>query len=778
MRRKHALPTTLIVAVLAPLALTASPAAASFVHTIQTASFGVDGTSGTTFSNQIRAVAVDNNSHHVYVEDDSGTPKIYGFDATSNPTPYAPLTGKFPIAVDPGGFYPGLSVDGASGKLYYSTTGGTGTISGFDSTGNALGGFPIDPTYPAGSSEYICGSAVDSGGNIWVGNYYSTSILKYSSAGTLAGTADATASSNPCRLAFDQSNGDLYIGQYNGGVRRYPFGNGGYNPEGVVRLYQFSNGANNHTTVIKTGSAPGAPLDSASHTIYVAESNAVSSYAPNGTRLEEFATGIGGSWTGVAVDSTTGDVYLADSNGGGKVRVFPGINVPDATTGEFSDLTRTSVTLHGHVDPSGAGDIVDCHFDYGTDTSYGLGGAGCLDGNDVLVGTAGNPISTPTDVHADLSGLAADTDHHYRLVAANASYPHPGKDATFKTPLAVGGVTTNAATNVTKFSATLNGVYNGDGDDIQFYFEYGPDTKYGNTTATPPGLSNGTGTGPQNVSTGIAGLVANGTYHFRLVAHNVFGYNYGPDQVVVTTPPDLPVVAGTYASPVTAGGATLNTSINPGSGPTVYRFQYGPTPAYGSQTYPGGPTVADDQLHTASTEISGLTPGTTYHFRVRATNFAGTTVGPDQTFTTPGPPQLSSFTASAITQTSALLGAQVNPGLTPTSYHFDYGPSGSYGSSTPESALVGVDSSPHPATAALSGLAPATTYHYRIVATNALATISGPDQTFATPAPAVVSPPVKCKAGFVKKGDRCVKRKRHKKRHHKNKNKRSEGRRG
>ena len=136
-------------------------------------------------------------------------------------------------------------------------------------------------------------------------------------------------------------------------------------------------------------------------------------------------------------------------------------------------------------------------------------------------------------------------------------------------------------------------------------------------------------------------------HHFRLVAHNVFGYNYGPDQVVVTTPPDLPVVAGTYASPVTAGGATLNTSINPGSGPTVYRFQYGPTPAYGSQTYPGGPTVADDQLHTASTEISGLTPGTTYHFRVRATNFAGTTVGPDQTFTTPGPPQLSSFTASA-----------------------------------------------------------------------------------------------------------------------------------
>jgi phosphodiesterase/alkaline phosphatase D-like protein len=736
-------------AALVPLALAVSPASASFVHTIQTASFGVDGTSGTTFSNQIRAVAVDKNTHHLYVEDDSGTPKIYGFDTTSTPTPYAPLTGNFPITVEAGGPYAGMSVDGANGKLYYSGTGGTGKIAGFDSAGSALGGnFPIDPTYPAGVSEYICGSAVDAGGSIWVGNFYSKPIFRYTSAGVFTGTADGTASSTPCRLAFDQSNDDMYVGEYSGSTRRYP------NSSGYTE-----------STPIQFGQTTGIAVDSNTHTVYIAGSSSVSAYEPNGKLIETFGTGLGASWTGVAVDSTTGNVYLTDANGGGKVRVFPGISVPDATMASVSNLTRTSVTLRGHADPAGAGNIVDCHFDYGTDTSYGSGSVGCRDGNGTVVGTPGNPITTQTDVHADVSGLTADTGYHFRLVVANASYPHPGEDATFRTPIAVGGVTTGVATGITKFSATLNGVYNGDGADIQYLFEYGLDTKYGKTTAAPPGVSNGTGTGPQSVSANLTGLEANGTYHYRLVAHNAFGYNYGPDKILVTTPPDLPVVDSASASSVTQSSATLNSSINPGSGATVYRFQYGLTTTYGSQTYPGGPTAADEQFHTASADISELTSGTTYHFRVRATNFGGTTVGPDQTFTTPGPPLVDAFTAFAITQTSATLGAQVNPNLSPTSYHFDYGTSDSYGSSTPESAAIGADSLGHPASAAISGLAPGTTYHYRIVATNAVMATAGSDQAFTTvAAPPAVVPPTKCKAGFVKKGGKCVKKRHHKRR--------------
>ena len=751
-RSARRLSIAVVVAALVPLVLSVSSASASFVHTIQTASFGVDGTSGTTFSNQIRAIAVDKNTHHLYVEDDSGTPRIYGFDTTSTPTPFAPLTGNFPITVEAGGFYAGMSVDGANGKLYYSGTGETGKIAGFDSAGSALGGnFPIDPTYPAGVSEYICGSAVDAGGSIWVGNFYSKPILRYTSAGVFTGTADGTPSSNPCRLAFDQSNDDMYVGQYSGGIRRYP------NSSGYTE-----------SMPITFGQTTGVAVDSNTHTIYIATSSSVFAYEPNGKLIEEFGTGLGANWTGVAVDSTTGDVYLTDANGGGKVLVFPGISVPDASDSSVSSLTRTSVTLRGHVDPAGAGNVVDCHFDYGTDTSYGLGSVGCRDGNGAVVGTPGNPITTQTDVHADVSSLTADTGYHFRLVVANASYPHPGADASFRTPIAVGGVTTGMATGVTKFTATLNGVYNGDGADIQYFFEYGLDTKYGKTTAVPPGVSNGSGTGPQNVSANLTDLEANGTYHYRLVAHNSFGNNYGEDQVVVTTPPDLPVIASTSAASVTKSSATLSSSINPGSGPTVYRFQYGLTTSYETQTYPGGPTPADAQFHTASTDVSDLVPGGTYHFRVVATNFSGTVRGPDETFTTPSAPRVDSLAASAIAQTSATLGAVVNPGLSATTYHFEYGTSDSYGSSTPDDPSVGADNSAHSVSAAVSGLASGTTYHYRIVAVNGNGKVASPDQVFTTAASAGPSAPTTaCKAGFVKKHGKCVKKKHRRKRHHK-----------
>jgi hypothetical protein len=89
---------------------------------------------------------------------------------------------------------------------------------------------------------------------------------------------------------------------------------------------------------------------------------------------------------------------------------------------------------------------------------------------------------------------------------------------------------------------------------------------------------------------------------------------------------------------VTQTGATLNAQVNPGLGPTVVRFQYGPSSAYGSRTAASDPIGSDDTDHLASVAISGFEPGTTYHFRALATNFAGSTYGPDQTLTTSAPP--------------------------------------------------------------------------------------------------------------------------------------------
>jgi YVTN family beta-propeller protein len=93
--------------------------------------------------------------------------------------------------------------------------------------------------------------------------------------------------------------------------------------------------------------------------------------------------------------------------------------------------------------------------------------------------------------------------------------------------------------------------------------------------------------------------------------------------------------ATTAATAVTDTSATLNGTVNPnGSSTTVY-FQYGTTTSYGSQTANQVFTGSSAQGVTAS--LSGLTPSTTYHYRIIAINAGGTIAGNDISFTTASP---------------------------------------------------------------------------------------------------------------------------------------------
>ncbi len=246
-------------------------------------------------------------------------------------------------------------------------------------------------------------------------------------------------------------------------------------------------------------------------------------------------------------------------------------------------------------------------------------------------------------------------------------------------------------------------------------------------------------------------------------------------------PLPLPTIDETSASAVTVSSAVLIARIKPGLSPLAYRFQYGTTASYGEQTYPGEMTGSAKIDHTASADISALTPATTYHFRVVATNFNGTTVGPDQTFTTIDLPKVEGASASGVTQTTATLNAEIDPALSPTTYLFEYGTGPSYGSSTLQGAPLGEDSLFHLASADISALTPATTYHFRAVATNAAGTTQEVDQTFTTaaaPEEKKVEPPTctknavltdgacLCKHGYVKKHGKCVPKAKAKKHNH------------
>jgi len=193
-----------------------------------------------------------------------------------------------------------------------------------------------------------------------------------------------------------------------------------------------------------------------------------------------------------------------------------------------------------------------------------------------------------------------------------------------------GGPTTNPATLVASFSATLNGSLQLDGLTTSVYFQYGPTTNYGLTTAP----QNHSGNTYQNINANVSNLNANTVYHFRIVAHNTRGTSYGCDRTFTTLrATGAPVVITKPATNVASSSATLHGSLDPHGLPTNVYFQYGTTTGYGHNT-PMQSQIGDTYRN-INADISGLSAHTTYHFRIVATNSNGTRRGSDKTFTTP-----------------------------------------------------------------------------------------------------------------------------------------------
>jgi hypothetical protein len=210
-----------------------------------------------------------------------------------------------------------------------------------------------------------------------------------------------------------------------------------------------------------------------------------------------------------------------------------------------------------------------------------------------------------------------------------------------------------------------------------------------------------------------------------------------PARVVVQAlPPPGPFVReGSEAtSEVLSTTARLEAAVDPeGVSATTYRFEYGTSEAYGTQTSQEalGPGFEDQP---ASAVIAMLRPSTIYHYRVVATNVLGeTTFGPDETFETLPAVSIDSESTAEVTASSAKLLAELNPHGLPSEYHFEYGLTNAYEASAPvPDGFVGDGVEAAGFAVPIEGLRADTVYHYRVVAHNSLGVVLGLDQTFTT----------------------------------------------
>ena len=292
------------------------------------------------------------------------------------------------------------------------------------------------------------------------------------------------------------------------------------------------------------------------------------------------------------------------------------------------EARKDSATLNGFY-VSAEGKETHYYFEWGETEAYGNTtplppGA--------VAGTGVGPQGVPG---VQISGLHAEASYHVRLVVSDADGIFKSPDTGFTTAPAVTNLSADPASAINTTSAELHGSFDGDSTyATSYYFEWGPTTSYGNTTPAPPGPSLPAGEGRIDLpAVQVTGLEERHTYHYRVVATNATGKTVSADASLRTKSVGAPIVGNINSRDLQPTSAELTGSVNPRLGDTTYRFDWGPTTAYGrSIPVPDGDAGSGDAPVAVSARLEGLTAGITYHFRLVASNQYGSDASPDQSF--------------------------------------------------------------------------------------------------------------------------------------------------
>lgn len=467
------------------------------------------------------------------------------------------------------------------------------------------------------------GATVDADGNLYVSDYSTEAVHEYSPTGEVIAAFSIAAFPHPKGIAVD-STGDMYVQNYDA-------------PHNMVKLTRSSDTS---TTVeseaefpSETSEITGIAIDRSTGNVFTDFGSLVIEYNGEGAAVSLFGFGTLNGGEGIAINETTHDSYIANRGAGNVVEFTAVVTLPDVSIEPPTGVTSTEASLSGTVNPSGVA-VTETRFEYGTTTAYGS--------------TApGSPNEVPAEVESaaitgTLAGLAPNTTYHVRLVAANSEGSNHSGDQEFTTqaakPLVIEPPT---VTNIGRTSAVLSGTVNPEHSLTNYHFEYVSAATYNAAAENPYGEGVSTpeisaGEGSENVALGaqvINELRANTEYHYRLVATNQAGVTFGVDHTFTTTTATPPAeVDSGSAIEVGHTNAVILGAVRPQGLPTSLTVELGTSTAYGTQMFAEAGASFEPVL--VSFGFLNLAPGTTYHYRLVATNEDGTVAGADKTFTT------------------------------------------------------------------------------------------------------------------------------------------------
>jgi hypothetical protein len=194
-------------------------------------------------------------------------------------------------------------------------------------------------------------------------------------------------------------------------------------------------------------------------------------------------------------------------------------------------------------------------------------------------------------------------------------------------------VTAPSAVEVSNTVETLGGTVEPEGEEVkECRFEYGlvnaEPGHYEHSVACEQKPEDITGTSVP-VSAKVEGLTPGATYHYRLDVSNKNGTGNSTDATFTS----FPAVGGGSFSGVGSSSAVVHATVEPGGVPTSYFFEYGTNTEYGTSTTLESAGASSGTV-AVSAPLEGLSPDTTYHFRVVASSTEGTVRGVDASFST------------------------------------------------------------------------------------------------------------------------------------------------